>query len=184
MPWHIEADNAACDGYAVVKDDDGTVEGCHRTRGQAERQMAALYASEPEARAEGDEPLIITDIDGTVLAAGTRPIRPVIDEINAAGVEVYVLSGREESRRPETEAALRAAGLNFDEVYLVGSQDAKKPKIDKWAAEYDILAAYENDEEIRGYYRDRGIPLGQIRPRSAAVEEILAELRAARYSSK
>jgi len=54
MPWHIEADNAACDGYAVVKDDDGEVEGCHRTRGQAERQMAALYASEPEARAPGD----------------------------------------------------------------------------------------------------------------------------------
>ena len=289
MPWHIEADNAGCEGFAVVKDENGELEGCHRTRAQAERQLAALYASEPEARApgvptgemreearrgldwreeygrggtsigvarardivngrtlspstirrmrsyfarhevdkegegfspgepgypsagriawalwggdpgktwvedqirdmedraEGDEPLIITDIDGTVLAAGTRPIRPVIDEINAAGVEVYVLSGRDESSRAETEAALRAAGLNFDEVYLVGSQEAKKPLIDEWAAEYDIVAAYENDETIRGYYRDLGIPLGQIRPRSAAVEEILAELRAARYSSK
>jgi len=53
MPWHIEADNEACSGFAVVKDSNGEVEGCHRTRGQAERQMAALYAAEPEARAPG-----------------------------------------------------------------------------------------------------------------------------------
>jgi len=53
VPWHIETENPDCTGYAVVKDDDGEVEGCHRTRGQAERQMAALYAAEPEARAPG-----------------------------------------------------------------------------------------------------------------------------------
>jgi hypothetical protein len=51
MPWHIETDNSGCDGFAVVKDGTGEIEGCHRNRGQAERQMAALYASEPEARA-------------------------------------------------------------------------------------------------------------------------------------
>ena len=53
MPWHIEADNADCAGYAVVKDANGELEGCHRTRAQAERQLAALYAAEPEARAAG-----------------------------------------------------------------------------------------------------------------------------------
>ncbi len=48
MPYHVDAMNADCDGFAVVKDDDGTVLGCHRTQGQAERQMAALYASEAD----------------------------------------------------------------------------------------------------------------------------------------
>jgi len=53
VPWHIEADNPDCQGFAVVKDGTSEVGGCHRTRSQAERQLAALYASEPEARAPG-----------------------------------------------------------------------------------------------------------------------------------
>lgn len=46
MPWHIEADNSECDGYAVVKDDDGKVVGCHTNRFDAKKHLAALYASE------------------------------------------------------------------------------------------------------------------------------------------
>ena len=48
MPWHIEDDNPACSGYAVVKDADGEVEGCHRTRDAAERQLAALNIAEQD----------------------------------------------------------------------------------------------------------------------------------------
>jgi hypothetical protein len=55
MPWHIEADNAQCAGFAVVKDEDGEVEGCHRTRPQAEQQLAALYASEDDDENDDDE---------------------------------------------------------------------------------------------------------------------------------
>jgi len=295
MPWHIEADNAGCSGYAVVKDTTGEIEGCHRTRAQAERQLTALNIAEygtdsrspyaptqamkdeadrglawreefgrggtavgvarardisngrqlpletvarmvsyfarheidkqgqgwspgedgyPSAgriawalwggdpgrswaedimtaeddaedraleRIAGGEPRIITDIDGTVLAAGNRPIRSVIDEINSADVDVYVLTGRDESRRAETEQALDAAGLDYDELYMVGSQEAKKPQIDEWLAEYDIISAYENDSEIRDYYRERGVPLGRL-SRIAEVDEILAQLRAKRYA--
>ena len=132
-------------------------------------------------RVAGGEPRIITDIDGTILAAGNRPIRSVIDDINSQGVDVYVLTGRPESRRAETEAALEAAGLEYDELYMVGSQAAKKPQIDEWLAEYDIVAAYENDPEIRAYYESKNVPLGRL-SRIAEVEEILAELRAKRYS--
>ena len=49
MPWHIETDNPDCrSGYAVVKDDDGSVEGCHRTRREALAQLAALNIAEAE----------------------------------------------------------------------------------------------------------------------------------------
>ena len=52
MPWHIETSNPDCrSGYAVVKDSDGTVEGCHRTRRDALAQLAALNIAEAE-RAE------------------------------------------------------------------------------------------------------------------------------------
>jgi HK97 family phage prohead protease len=47
MPWHIENNNADCDGYAVVKDG-GDVVGCHKTRSAALRQLAALNIAEPE----------------------------------------------------------------------------------------------------------------------------------------
>lgn len=46
MPWHIEDNHESCQGFAVVKDEDGELEGCHRNRDQAERQLAALNASE------------------------------------------------------------------------------------------------------------------------------------------
>ena len=49
MPWHIETSNPDCrSGYAVVKDDDGEVEGCHRTRREALAQLAALNIAEAE----------------------------------------------------------------------------------------------------------------------------------------
>jgi F like protein len=50
VPWRIEPDNVACaEGqYAVVKEEDGEVEGCHDTRESALEQLAALYASESE----------------------------------------------------------------------------------------------------------------------------------------
>jgi HK97 family phage prohead protease len=47
MPWHIESDNAQCSGFAVVKDDGGDIEGCHKTEEEAKKQLAALYANEP-----------------------------------------------------------------------------------------------------------------------------------------
>jgi HK97 family phage prohead protease len=54
MPWHVgEQGSHGCDGYPVIKDGTDEVEGCHDTREQANRQLAALYANEPEAgRAE------------------------------------------------------------------------------------------------------------------------------------
>jgi hypothetical protein len=63
MPYHVESDNESCNGYAVVKDSDGEVMGCHRTQGQAEEQIAAINASQDEERAAGDPPAIVTDID-------------------------------------------------------------------------------------------------------------------------
>jgi hypothetical protein len=50
MPWRVETGNAECaEGqYAVVKEADGKVEGCHDTEEAAQAQLAALYASETE----------------------------------------------------------------------------------------------------------------------------------------
>lgn len=47
MPWHIEESDGR---FCVVKDDGGDNEGCHDSRDEAEAQMRALYANEPESR--------------------------------------------------------------------------------------------------------------------------------------
>jgi hypothetical protein len=52
MPWRIQEDHPDCPSdrpYAVVKEDDGEVEGCHETREKAEEQQRALYANEEAA---------------------------------------------------------------------------------------------------------------------------------------
>lgn len=56
VPWHIVQNHAECsDGepWAVVKDADGSVAGCHASESAANEQLAALYASEDEMRATG-----------------------------------------------------------------------------------------------------------------------------------
>ena len=47
MPYSIETNNNACaNGYAVVKDADGTLIFCHKTRREAVAQIAALNINE------------------------------------------------------------------------------------------------------------------------------------------
>jgi len=87
MPWRIAENHADCPAsrpYAVVKEADGEVEGCHPTRAAAEDQLAALYASEADHElAELAEELVsVTTTNSTndpVTMAkpnpGTRPDR-------------------------------------------------------------------------------------------------------------
>jgi len=48
MPYSILTDSPDCDGYAVVKTGTTRVLGCHRTRREAARQIAAIEANEAE----------------------------------------------------------------------------------------------------------------------------------------
>ena len=51
MPYHIEKDTVSCPEskpFAVVKNTDGDIMGCHATEDQAKHQLAALYANEKE----------------------------------------------------------------------------------------------------------------------------------------
>lgn len=57
MPWHTVHNHSECPAskpWAVVKDADGSVAGCHVSEDDANAQIAALYASEPKAASEED----------------------------------------------------------------------------------------------------------------------------------
>lgn len=48
VPWHV-VKSSQCGSskpWAVIKDSDGSVEGCHPTQAKADKQLAALYAAE------------------------------------------------------------------------------------------------------------------------------------------
>lgn len=79
MPWHIEADNAQCAGFAVVKDEDGEVEGCHRTRPQAERHLAALRIVEANDYDDDDDEGVDDDDENLANEIGMRSATPNAD---------------------------------------------------------------------------------------------------------
>lgn len=51
VPWHTVHNHSECASgqWAVVKDSDGSVVGCHGSEADADKQLAALYASEGDA---------------------------------------------------------------------------------------------------------------------------------------
>lgn len=74
VPWSIETGNAECgeDQHAVVKDVDGTVEGCHDTRAEALAQVAALYAAEGEKASIPASNRNTIPWSGVLVVEGTR----------------------------------------------------------------------------------------------------------------
>lgn len=54
MPWNIRRSGSQ---YEVVQQNNGKVVGRHATRESAQRQMAALYANEPEAAKGTEQPV-------------------------------------------------------------------------------------------------------------------------------
>ena len=71
MPWHIENNNPGCSGYAVVKDSNGKIEGCHRTRQDALDQLAALNIAEGmDSSRYADAVIRFSPLQVTVDAAG------------------------------------------------------------------------------------------------------------------
>jgi hypothetical protein len=79
MPYSIIQDRPDCSGYAVVKDEDMELMGCHRTRSQAEAQLAALNIAEAD---DDDTNDAMDDDENLANQAGIRSQTPNIDVVN------------------------------------------------------------------------------------------------------
>jgi hypothetical protein len=77
MPWSIVEGDERCDAgeFAVVKDEDLELEGCHTTREDAEAQIAALNASESED--DADAAAMPTTMRNTVPWSGVLVVEGV-----------------------------------------------------------------------------------------------------------
>lgn len=168
MPWHIENDNPECGGWAVVKDSSGEVEGCHQTKAAAEAQLTALNIAEygdegDDSRLAGGPKAIICDIDDTLLTSGVRPVRRVIDYVNALEGKLYIVTGRVEADEAETRRALDEAGVRDYDLEMkdddsVDDGEFKRLKAQDILGEYDVTLAIDNNEGHRRIYSELGIP--------------------------
>jgi hypothetical protein len=155
MPWHIEDDNPDCEGFAVVKDDDGTIEGCHASEDAAQEQMAALYAAEADAEAEGAD-----ELD----AGEPEAILPVEFSGRAARADKV---GREERRGTLKVRALGEGADATVEVYGYAS------KFDEPYTITDMFGDYEEvvrpgafvrsiaEQDVRLYVNHDGMALAR-----------------------
>jgi HK97 family phage prohead protease len=86
MPWHVTDEHPDCAGWAVVKDDDNSVAGCHETKAKANKQLAALYANEESSmtdetttqRAAPTENLVRAVVPGLELRASDGTGMPTL----------------------------------------------------------------------------------------------------------
>ena len=89
MPYRIEEDRPDCAGFAVVKEEDGDLMGCHRTRAQALAQLAALNIAEDERDDDNDEPMPMDDDENLANQVGIRStpnadtVREILAQLDA-----------------------------------------------------------------------------------------------------
>lgn len=142
MPWHIDGDHPDCGGWAVVKDSDGTVEGCHDSLQEAHAQMAALYASEEDSRMTTTADLRRMEAtlrDGARAAAAGRP--------DGVHERVHTIEARQDGHHGD--------GLSLTGYITVFNQ---VERIRDWLGEYDeqiAPEAFDRTLEQRGPERVR-----------------------------
>lgn len=159
MPWHIETNYSGCTGYAVVKDDTGDIITCHPTRTDAKKHLAALYAAEPTARAL-DRAGAIVDIDGTLITETGTPRPTVIQYVKNLDRPIFIVSGRDISRRASTKELIDSLGIKYEQIYLDDRNNTlahKKATATRLIGMYGIDYAIENNAATRDIYKNLGI---------------------------
>ena len=164
MPYYISDKAEGCSGWAVVKAD-GEVLGCHTTKKSAIDQALAISLSEGEEfkgeRKAGGEKVKLSDIDGTLVAGGNRR-NSVWEYLQSVEGKLFILTGRPESRRSETESLLSRLEIRYSRLIMNDGSTANSPEFKKAKAEellktYDIVVAVENDATTLRKFRELGI---------------------------
>ena len=187
MPYYIEQNHPECkSGWAVV-DSDNAIFGCHSDKQSAIDQAIAISLSdeepfEGERKADGD-PVIICDIDGTLLNGSTL-IQKTWDFVRSLEGALFIVTGRPESERDSTISDLRDAGVTYSRLIMNPGSTAnsvayKKATAEKLLETYNVVAAIENNSDALRAYSSLGIEA--INPRDisegrsirAALDELM-----------
>jgi HK97 family phage prohead protease len=132
------------------------------------------------SRIVGGEPIIISDIDGTILD-GDRPIAETVAFLQETEEDVYIVTGRNEEQRAATVRALAAAGVEYEELLMNPGSTAdtlnfKREMAQRLLEEYDVVLAVENNASMRRMYRALGIKavnVGELPPATRKASTIM-----------
>ena len=116
---------------------------------------------EDAARNASGDPIILSDIDGTLLNGGNRN-NNVWDYIQSLDGALFILTGRPESERSATEQDLASADIIYSRLIMndgstANSPDFKKAKAEELLKTYNIVAAIENNADTIRKFRELGI---------------------------
>ncbi len=124
-PWHIEERDGK---YCVIKDSDGTNEGCHDNRNDAVNQLRALYANEPSAASDDGMPKSLEFTVNGVHANYTLspdPMTTAIVTYSTTGNGTFKADKAGRSISKENETRLRQAyALIGDMLAMLGDEPA------------------------------------------------------------
>lgn len=112
-------------------------------------------------RNKSGDPIIISDIDGTLLNAGNR-IDKVWEYIQDLDGALFLVTGRPESERDKTVAELNSADISYSRLIMNPGSTSDSPAYKKETATrllktYNVIAAIENNSEALANYRELGI---------------------------
>ena len=113
-------------------------------------------------RMAGGDPIVISDIDDTLLRNGTQLIQKTWDYIESLDADLYLVTGRPESDRQKTEMVLADAGVEYEQLIMntgstADSAEFKKATAEELLKSFDVVVALENDATTLTYYRELGI---------------------------
>lgn len=103
---------------------------------------------------------IICDIDDTLLRNGTHPIQRTIDYLKTLDGPLYLVTGRPQSDRKETERALHAAGIKYSRLIMNPYSEANTAKFKHEVAlklKGKVSLAIDNNPKMREAYSSAGI---------------------------
>ena len=107
---------------------------------------------------------IIVDIDDTLLRNGVQPIRSTINWVNsrARDYRIIIVTGRPESQRDRTIAALKRAGVRYNRLIMNPGSTSESNKYKGETAkriksQERVVLAIDNSEGARNAYSNAGI---------------------------
>lgn len=158
MPWNIRRGYRDCSGYAVVKESDGSIAGCHETRTMAARQIAALEAS--EAAKSGVSKAMVAEGDFVTFVCHDDEIKIgrveyVMNNPGTLGIEgsEYALEYMEDDKPLIIRLYEEEDGAWEEEEYLVYHRMSEVMKIDS------LMVVQETEVEmVSKAYQGCGCP--------------------------
>lgn len=136
----------------------GGKDGALRTKDYADRLLTRIEAESRNA----DGPTVkISDIDDTLIQHGARD-DSVWAYLQDEPGELFIVTGRPESQRDETESQLADLDITYSRLIMnpgstADSAEYKKATAEELLKTYNVTVAVENDEETLAAYASLGI---------------------------